>query len=73
MTTRAQIEHFWMLANAGKSAALDINTITGEMAVRCTRSAEGVEGKGAPPACYTDDWARVVICINGKVTRGSER
>jgi hypothetical protein len=73
MTTRSQIEQFWMLANAGKSAALDIDTNTGELAVRCTRSSAGVEGNGYPPACYTDDWARVVICINGKVTRGTDR
>jgi hypothetical protein len=73
MTTRSQIEHFWMLADAGKSAALDINTITGDLAVRCTRSLAGVEGKGTPPACGTDAWARVMSCINGEVTRGSER
>ena len=58
-----------MLANAGKSAALDIDTNTGELAVRCARNSAGVEGNGYPPACCTDDWARVVICINGKVTR----
>ena len=57
MTARSQIEHFWMLANAGKSAALDINTLTGDMAVRCTRNSAGVEGN--PPSIEIRAWDTV--------------
>lgn len=70
---RMHIEHFWALAGAGKSAALDINTATGELAVRCTRNAAGDEGNGAAPACMSDAWARLMTSDKGTITRGAER
>lgn len=73
MTTRTQIEKFWHLASAGKSAALDIHTQTGELQARFTRSANGAAGNGAPPATMGDVWARVVACADGIITRGEER
>jgi len=72
MTTRTHIDKFWSLAMASKSAALDINTKTGELAVRCTRSASGDEGNGTPPACMTSDWARLMTSDKGVISRGSE-
>ncbi len=71
MTTA--ITKFWALANAGKSAALDININTGELVVRCTVSATGAQGNGAAPATYGDDWARIVSSDRGQVSQGNER
>lgn len=73
MTTRTTIAKFWALAHDNKSAALDIHTTTGELALRCTRSAAGIEGNGTPPACMTDDWARILTSDKGAITHGSER
>lgn len=73
MNTRLAIEHFWHLADSGKSAALDVHTVTGEIVVRCTKSAAGVEGNGTVPAAYGDEWARLVTSNAGTITRGAER
>lgn len=73
MDARTHITKFWALATDNKSVALDINTKTGEMTVRCTRSAAGVEGNGAPPTCMSDDWARIMTSNKGVISHGSER
>ena len=73
-TTRGNIDKFWQLVSSGKSVALDVHTKTGETRARYTISKTGDEGNGTPPACMTDDWARVATCVNGgEVYRGSER
>jgi hypothetical protein len=73
MTARTHITKFWALASAGKSAALDINTKTGELTVRCTRGAAGDEGNGEAPGTMSDDWARIMTASRGTVTQGAER
>ena len=73
MKTRAVITDFWILAAAGKSAALDINCTTGELALRCTRSISGELGNGTPPTTYSDDWARIVTSLGGRIVKGEER
>lgn len=72
MSHQTTIAKFWRLAAAGKSAALDINALTGELAVRCTISKAGDEGNGTPPACMTNDWSRIITSNKGVISRGSE-
>lgn len=70
MKHREAINKFWELIGAGKSAALDVSTETGEMVARFSKSAEGAEGNGTPPIPYTDAWARVMVGLNGQVRQG---
>lgn len=73
MKARTVITNFWAMAAAGKSAALDINCTTGELALRCTRSTSGELGNGIPPTTYSDDWARIVTSLSGRIIKGAER
>lgn len=70
---RIEIEGFWKLVGNCRSAALDINTKTGELALRCTHSKTGELGLGTPPTVMSDDWARIVASDKGTIVRGSER
>lgn len=67
MDKYAQIHKFWKLAEQGRNAALDINKDTGDLIVRCTKSAAG-EGIGAIPVGYSDNWLRIVSSANGSIT-----
>jgi hypothetical protein len=72
MTKREHIAKFWALAAAGKSAALDINAETGELALLCTRSTSGAEGNGTPPACWSSSWTRIISSEKGVISQGAE-
>jgi len=64
---RAAIERFWRLHELGRSAALDINTETGELACLATISDSGAEGLGTPGQPYSDCWTRVVQTSSGSL------
>lgn len=64
---RAAIERFWRLHELGRSAALDINTETGELACLATISDSGAEGLGTPSQPYSDCWTRVVQTNKGSL------
>ena len=55
---------FKELACAGRKVALDINTRTGEVVARYTKSIAGAEGVGSLPQTYTDEWERVMTHEN---------
>lgn len=65
----SQIDKFRLLQKTKKSAALDINSETGELVVRCTKSTAGEEGNGTPPIPFTDKWERIMVCNKGVVTQ----
>lgn len=71
--SRVTIAKFWRLAGERKSAALDVNTKSGEMTVRRSVSSEGIEGEGVVPATYSDDWARIVTSVQGMIIWGADR
>jgi hypothetical protein len=64
---RAAIARFWRLHELGRSAALDINTETGELACLATISDSGAEGLGTPGQPYSDCWTRVVQTNKGSL------
>lgn len=68
MSKYHEIKKFWDLAEAGKSAALDINDESGDLVCRFTKSVTGEEGNGVAPIEYTDQWIRVAVLKNGEVT-----
>lgn len=59
---------FNKLHAAGKSAALDLNTKTGQLICRASKSANGDLGNGSPGAPYGDDWVRIVETKNGELS-----
>ena len=65
MTNQTIINQFWKLQSAQKSCALDINSKTGELALRATKSNTGEIGNGTPPVEYTENWSRIILCLNG--------
>lgn len=62
------IRKFWIIADQGRSAALDIDN-DGNLLARFTVSndAAKVPGVGTPPAVISEKWQRIAICINGVV------
>jgi hypothetical protein len=70
MNAQTTINQFWSVAEAGKSCALDINSQTGELVFRATKSGSGEIGNGTPPIPMTDNWVRLMVCIKGVVSRG---
>lgn len=71
LTTKA-VNKFWQLARARKNAALDVNTLTGEIVCQYTQSLTSpkYDGTGLPSVPYTSKWQRIALCHNGKVTEG---
>lgn len=69
MTHTDAIQKFWRLASSGKSAALDINTQTGELLVQASRNLDtGAEGNGAPGVPYTGSWRRIILSTCGALS-----
>jgi hypothetical protein len=70
MTIHSTIQEFWKLAEAGKSAALDINIKTGELLLQASKSKTGEIGNGTPAIPFSDDWARILLSNKGTITHG---
>lgn len=62
---RGAVARFWRLHGLGRSAALDVNTETGEMVCLATISDSGAEGLGEPGQPYSECWLRVVSTTRG--------
>jgi hypothetical protein len=62
---RAAIAKFWRLHDLGRSAALDLNTETGEVVCMASISSAGAEGLGTPGQPYSACWVRVVSTMSG--------
>jgi len=69
MRPRHVIEKFWALHALGRSAALDLNTETGELICRHSVSDTGAEGLAAPGQPHSDCWCRVVCTDRGALAR----
>lgn len=71
MTNKETIQEFWRLATTNKSAALDINTLTGQLVVQATKNLDtGAVGIGTPGEPYTVDWERIILSTRGVLSRG---
>jgi hypothetical protein len=66
---RSAVARFWRLHDQGRSAALDINTETGELVCMASVSDSGAEGLGTPAAPYSDCWLRLVTTTCGELGR----
>ena len=71
MKSHKSIEKFWLLADQGLSAALDINT-QGELECRRTiaNTHRKEEGLGTPPLPFEFS-QRITICNKGIISRGN--
>ena len=68
MNALAHVSKFWQLAAEGKSAALDINIKTGELACQYSQNVKtGAEGNGTPGIPDTADYMRIIVCEKGVV------
>lgn len=61
-----KVQEFCELFRMGRSAALDVDTITGEIYCACTRPFHGESGKGTPPAVWGGAFRRIAEFRNGE-------
>lgn len=66
---KAVIDAFWHLHSQGRNAAIDIDHVTGTMVLMAKTSGSGQAGFGSIPEPYNDNYLRILVTSDSKVSK----